>query len=120
LSDHRFHRYDLVKEQLATENPIVPVLERVARVLRSGHRVWLVGNIPMPQPNQPPPADLPPAPRSAYAWDEEYYSYVWGLQLSDLLLRNAAEFGMENVGDAGCISPYENLSLQVAAGKKAP
>src|SRR5208283_2563052 len=59
LADYRFHRYDLLKEKLATTNAIAPVLARLETVLRSGHRVWLVGNISAPPAGAPIPRDPP-------------------------------------------------------------
>ena len=37
IDDYRFHRYDLIKEKLATTNAIAPVLAQVEAVLRFGH-----------------------------------------------------------------------------------
>ncbi len=56
LADYRFHRYDLLKEELATTNAIAPVLTQLEAVLRAGHRVWIVGNISAPPSGAPVPA----------------------------------------------------------------
>jgi len=40
------HRYDLVQEQLALPDTLEPIRERIAATLRSGGRVWMVGNLP--------------------------------------------------------------------------
>ena len=60
ISEHRFHRYDLVLRQMMTPNPLSPVLVRMGNVLRSGHRIFLVGPLPFPKPEVVPPT-LPPA-----------------------------------------------------------
>ena len=64
IEDYRFHRYDLIKEKLATANAIAPVLAQVETILRSGHRVWIVGEVTAP----PAGAPVPPRPAGGASW----------------------------------------------------
>lgn len=55
------HHYDLLKEAMATADPQRPVFDRIATTLGAGHRVWVVGTLPLLAPGQRPP-NLAPAP----------------------------------------------------------
>jgi hypothetical protein len=85
LGDYRFHRYDLLKTKLQMTNAIQSVLEETEAKLRSGHRVWIVGEVPFPKPTATPPVDLPPAPNGTMGWFDAPYTQVWGAQLGYLL-----------------------------------
>jgi hypothetical protein len=85
IGDYRFHRYDLIKVKLQMTNAITPVLERVETTLRSGNRVWIVGQIHAPPPDGKAPDSLPPAPNKLYGWSDAPYFDAWGVQLSYLL-----------------------------------
>jgi hypothetical protein len=116
LADHRFHRYDLLKEKLRATEPIQPVLDRAAATLASGHHLWIVGELPPPQPGETSAPNLPPAPNSAYGWSDETYSYVWGRQLQQSLSTNASHVEAVPVASSTHVNPVENLSLTVVAG----
>jgi len=118
LADYRFHRYDLVKEQLAMTNVIVPVLAEVETVLRSGHRIWLVGEISAPEPGEPVPQDLPVAPNGPLGWSDHPYSEAWGKELGYFLVQhitNATLF-VNLSTNAIPINPMERMTLVVASG----
>jgi len=115
LADYRFHRYDLLKEKLRATAPIKPVLDRVSATLASGHRIWIVGDLPKPQPGETEAPDLPPAPNSPYGWFDAPYSIVWGLQLNQLLIASARDIEPVPLPKSNCVSSYEDLSLAVAA-----
>ena len=85
IGDYRFHRYDLIKVKLQMTNAITPVLERVETTLRSGNRVWFVGQIPVPPPGANAPGSPPPAPNKLYGWSDGPYYNAWGSQLGYLL-----------------------------------
>ncbi|MBV8200592.1 MAG: hypothetical protein JOZ15_08205 [Acidobacteria bacterium] len=115
LSDHRMHRYDLLKERLAAPRPIDDVLAGARRALAGGHRVWLVGELRIPPAGRPPPV-VPPAPATPWGWDDLPYGISWELQLGALLRDHAASLRPVPVPSADPISPLETMRLAVAAG----
>jgi hypothetical protein len=119
LADYRFHRYDLFKAAMQKTNAIEPVLEKVKTTLSSGHQVWLVGRIPMPQ-SEAPPVDLPPAPYSPYGWDDEPYSYAWGTQLSYLLIHHITNAASLIDTSTNFTNPLENMALVRTSGWRSP
>lgn len=92
LPDHRIHRYDLLKAHLASSQPIADVLREVARTLEAGRRVWVVGRLRLPLPGQPPPL-LPPAPATAWGWQDLPYQESWTLQLGACLAGDCGQPG---------------------------
>jgi hypothetical protein len=116
LADSRSHRYDLLKEKLAATAPIKPVLDRVAQTLTSGHRLWIVGELPTPQPGETLPPDLPPAPDSPYGWADVPYSYVWGRQAEHFIKAHGGQTEVVPIGSGEPVSPYEKALLTVVKG----
>jgi hypothetical protein len=119
LADYRFHRYDLVKEELAMANAIAPVLERVETTLRSGNRVWVVGRLPSPPADDAAPASLPPAP-GPRGWNDQPYSEAWGLEFRYLLEHHVTNATMvvDPVTNSIPINPAERMKLIVTSGWK--
>jgi hypothetical protein len=116
LPEHGIHRYDLLKSRLAAPHPIDDVLATVQRTLGAGHRVWLVGQLRLPPPGQPPPV-LPPAPASpAAGWHDFPYVESWAMQLGAMLRTHAGTFARVPVPSPDPVSPLENMTLAVAAG----
>jgi hypothetical protein len=115
LADHRVHRYDLLRRQLAAPHPIDDLLASAARTLRGGHRVWVVGELRLPPPGQAPVV-LPPAPATAWGWNDFPYGISWGLQLGALLRDHAASLRIVPVPAADPISPLETMVLAAAEG----
>lgn len=120
LADYRFHRYDLVKEQLATAEAIAPVLERVTATLRSGNRVWVAGRLPLPPPDGTTPTRLPPAPNGPRGWDDQPYSEAWGLEFRQLLEQHVtnATLVIDPATNAIPVNPAERMKLIVTSGWK--
>jgi hypothetical protein len=118
IMDHRFHRYDLIKEKLQTPNAIVPVLEQVEATLRSGHRVWVIGEFSAPRTGAPPPGDPPVAPNGSSRWLDEPYSIAWGKRLAYLLKHHAAKTTLLVTASTNSIliNPMEKMTLTVASG----
>jgi hypothetical protein len=118
LGDYQFHRYDLLKKELATTNAIAPVLEQVAATLRSGNRVWVVGRLPLPSPDGVTPARLPPAPNGPRGWDDQPYSEAWGLELRQLLEQHVtnALLVIDPMTNAIPVNPAERMKLIVTSG----
>jgi hypothetical protein len=123
LEDHRFHRFDLVKEKMQSTEPIKPVLDRAEKALTSGHKVWIVADLPDPgplglEPPRLPPAPLPDRPRG---WYELPYLAFWGRELSHFLVSHAEELASVPIPAPTCISEYEDVPLMVASGwRKQP
>jgi hypothetical protein len=117
LADHRIHRYDLLKQALAAERPIAPLLDAVARTLESGGSVWVVGTIPLAPPGESVP-DLPPAPNGGYGWSEGAYVTRWGQQIGRLLQSKATAFETIRLPFVGPINSYENVDLGRVRGAR--
>lgn len=77
IADHRFHRYDLILEQMRTADAYQPVLNRMEQALRSGHRVLLVDTLPVPNPNVNILATYAPFQDSKGAWQGSLYNEIW-------------------------------------------
>ena len=122
LADYRFHRYDLIKEQLATTNAIAPVLARLETTLRSGHRVWIVGNISAPPPGSPVPRELPVAPHGPLGWSDHPYTDAWGSEVGYFLMEHITNSTLILNPDTNTvpINPMEKITLVVASGWRIP
>jgi len=116
LEDYRFHRYDLLKSKLQMTNVIEPVLKQVETTLRSGHSVWIVGSVPMPQPNEAPPADLPPAPNGPEGWADRPYSDAWGAKFSYFLVYHITNAVTLVDPTTNPVSSMENMPLTITSG----
>ncbi len=90
VNDLRFHRYDLIKQDMLADKSFKPVFDRIERVLASGHHVWLVGGLPDRQPGETEVPRLPPAPapNAQTGWLEDRYTYVCGRQAQDFLSKH--------------------------------
>jgi hypothetical protein len=139
ISEHRFHRYDLALRQMTTANPLSPVLARMESVLRSGHRIFLVGYLQgagslhnflaLPKPDQVPPT-LPPAYQDADGyWHGGYravwqllgdYRTVWQFQVGHFLRVNAIGATRIDipVPENANVQAYEEMELIVVQGWK--
>lgn len=115
LADYRFHRYDLLKSKLQATNAIEPVLKRVESILSSGHRVWLVGQIPPPKSGAPP-VELPPAPYGPKGWADQPYSDAWGEQLSYFLAHHITNATPLPAVTTNLVSPMEDMEVIRASG----
>ena len=118
IEDYRFHRYDLIKEKLATTNAIAPVMARVEAVLRSGHRIWIVGELSGPPAGAPVPRDPPVAPHGPLGWSDHPYTEAWGNELGYLLEQHItnAVLVVDPLTNAIPINPVERMKLVVVSG----
>ena len=112
MSEHRVHRYDLMKAKMVEADPLSDVRSAIQQTLEAGHRVWIVGGARPLDPNMP---KLGPAPNPYFGW-AGYMSY-WSMEIGSFLnehVRNGqvAVEPMPNINDG------ENVPLLVAAGWK--
>lgn len=115
LADHRFHRYDLLKNQLQQSEPMRPLLERIREVLNSGGKVWLVGALPAFEAGAISPPNLPPAPEGPMGWYDEPYNQVWGQQLRYFLQHNARNLELVSLPERRH-TRYEEVPLWRSSG----
>jgi len=115
LEDNGVHRVDLLMAQMQRKDPIAPVISRITSTLRSGNRVWLVGNMPSPQ--EPLPKILP-APNNPWGWFDERYSFYWGVEVTQFLSSHGGSGAVVMAPSESCVNPFENLQLAEVAGWK--
>lgn len=115
LADHSRQRSDLLKAQMASTNPLGPLLERISQTLQSGHRVWCVGGSIFLPPGQSPDP-LPPAPQGVSGWYSGPYLENWSTQVGYHLQTRAQQILEAKLPDAGPVVRLENLPLLVAQG----
>ena len=118
LADHSRHRYDLVQEQMKTPNALRPVFEKIAATLQSGHRVWVVGHVQIPESGTPLPRDLPPPPLENYGWSDLPYSARWAAQAAGFLENHSLQFERMDHETNSNVRDYEDLQLFKASGWK--
>jgi hypothetical protein len=119
ISDYRFHRYDLIKEKLQTPKAIEPVLQQAEKTLHDGHRIWIVGGIPTPDPDEPDPGDPLPAPGNL-GWSDPPYSEAWANELGYFLVHHATNTAwvVDLSTNSIPINPMEKMTLMVTSGWK--
>lgn len=113
LDDHAVHRFDLVKAQMLSTDPLGPLLARIRRALESGHRVWIVGGLEVLPPGTAVPRLAPP-PLPDSGWNARPYLQAWSLQ-TGAWLRDHATSGTDiPMRVAG--GRYEAAQLTVVSG----
>jgi hypothetical protein len=118
LADHSRHRYDLVQEQMKTPDALQPVFEKVAATLQSGHRVWVVGQMQIPEPGTPLPGDLPPPPLGKFGWSDSPYCVRWAAQAAGFLENHSLQFERVDHETNSNVSFNEDMQLFEASGWK--
>jgi hypothetical protein len=114
IEDHRFHRYDLIRERMISTDPLRPVYTAIAHTLSSGHRVWVVGWVEFLPPGKLPVV-LPPAPNAPTGWADVAYNYAWSTQVGYYVQTHAKRWELIAV-PVEHISPRENPWLLVVDG----
>jgi hypothetical protein len=115
MEDHRFHRFDLLKNKMMSPTPIDDVRQMVADTLRSNNRVWVVGGAIFLKENEIPIL-LAPAPTTEFGWNCDAYADSWSEVLGSLFLAHAATGGYVENPAAGPVNELENIPLLVAQG----
>ena len=82
MTELRIHRYDLMRDAMDSPDPVGSLKTGIEHTLRSGHKLWVLGNFQFLQPGQAP---VPlPSQRPASGGDSLYFSN-WMLQLTTLV-----------------------------------
>ena len=115
LSEHRMHRFDLIKTKMRSTDPLLEVRRAMRRTLRGSRRVWVVGQLAVP-PDGKPARWLPPAPHGPSGCRDRPYLRVWTEQVSLFLEDNAARKWRIFVTPGERISGTENLRVWVYQG----
>ena len=117
ISDHRVHRYDLIKAKMISTHPIGDLTEAIQTTLASRNRVWFVGGLNLPRPEEGP-MTLPPAPASRFQWDNRAYTASWWQQLSVFSVEHAVKVDAVplSLPQSTRINELEQTSLALVQG----
>jgi hypothetical protein len=117
IADHRVHRYDLMKAKMISQDPIDDLGRAIGMTLVSGSRVWFVGGLNLPPPEDSPMV-LPPAPASRFKWDNRAYTASWWQQLSVFAISHANKVDEVSLSQPESlqINELERTSLTVVQG----
>jgi MFS family permease len=115
MEDHRVHRYDLFKSRMMESEPLSPLLQRMSRTLKEGHRVWLVGGLHFLRRGEIPRV-LPPAPASPYAWSEAAYQSAWSQMAAFTLQTHGNSVERIKIPLDKPVQPFEDVPLMVVQG----
>ena len=118
LPDFHFQSHQPIITQMQAEAPLRPIFQNIERVLKSGHRVWIVGGAPLPPPGRTPPA-LPRAGTDKNGWrgSEAFYT-VWAMQVMYFLHLHITHAQKVRFPDVGPIGQFEHLDVSVFDGWK--
>ena len=109
LTERRIHRYDLLREKMAEEDPLNDLRPTIEKTLRNGGRIYLVGCAHWLGKDERPTV-LPPAPRSEYRWNFLPYIVAWSEQIAEFLLAHIQSGAtLPQLGDH--INPDEDVQL---------
>ncbi|MHC4595276.1 MAG: hypothetical protein ACYS19_10080 [Planctomycetota bacterium] len=115
IADQRVHRYDLVRGQMASADPLGPVFSRIAETLQSGGKVWIVGRLRfLPEGRTPEP--FPPAPHSRFGWSTVIYLMNWRAQVGHFIKSHCVKLERLPALTDEVVYRHENCSLSVAQG----
>src|SRR5207237_7834622 len=114
VADFSLHRWDLLKAAMAQPDPVPDLLSRAETVLRNGHKLFLVGKLGPPPPEQPEP--LPPAPQSEFGWQMEPYVQHWKAELTYWIEHHAIHGTELPVDDSHLVNPLERLGAFEVSG----
>jgi hypothetical protein len=109
IDSHKIHRSDLVWEKMNQPDPMIPVLREITDTLRGSNSVWVVGNMQLMHPNQPPPSGLP-----VKRWLASLN--YWSAQVTVLLQDYARQEQVLEISAAGPVSHLEDLPVRRFSG----
>jgi hypothetical protein len=117
IGEHRFHRYDLVLQQMRTEDPVQTIRARLEKSLRAGYSVFIAGSLV----NAPASLNLYKEPLSLSernSTESRKYYRLWQLQAFRFLQEHCSEVWPIPIGVPGNarVQAYENVQLSVFSG----
>lgn len=110
IGHHPTFRYDLVKERFLQNDPIGPLVAKTAETLKSGHRVWLVGDI-TPLKGNEEVGTAPPRPNGKHGWEEWPHLRFWSRQLLQVIRSSNATVSKLDISSEVPINQFENFNL---------
>src|SRR5205814_2227261 len=113
----RYHRFDLLKEQMRSANQEAPVRHaevEIERALGNGHRVFVVGD-PLVRAAERESAMLGPAPLHGDQWPQSMYQSEWSQMVGSLLIKHADTTRSLHT-NSWHISPYEHVYITMVSG----
>lgn len=121
IHSHEVHRVDLVMAGMNQPKAMTPVLHAITNTLTTGHRVWVVGSIPIARWSDAPPGQTPLPPRPSEMptrwWLGSYLSW-WNQQITTLLLDHAQQEKAEAIAAPGPVNHFEDVSVVQFTGYK--
>jgi len=116
ITEHRSHRYDLLKAKMMQPFPLDDLEQAIARTLSAGNRVWLAGNVDILPPGKSPLSPLA-APDPEFGWRQSVYRTAWSQQLGRFLREHAAQL-TPMLRPAPDVHGEENLPIAVVDGRR--
>jgi hypothetical protein len=118
LTDFHFQAYQPIMARMREEAPIRPILIQAAQTMKSGHRVWLIGETPTPLPGEPAPF-LPRVGDGKDGWRGSCSFYnVWIMQVTHFLRQHFVSAKQIGLAETGPVSEFEDLGVSVVQGWK--
>jgi hypothetical protein len=114
ISDHRIHRFDLIKAKMMMSFPLDDLEHEISSSLRSGNRVWFVGSVALLKPGQAPLLPLA-APDPEFGWQVFTYRKAWSQQLGVFIRRHALQAKVV-LRPGAEINKMESVTLWTAEG----
>ncbi|MEP7014118.1 MAG: hypothetical protein ABI925_01625 [Verrucomicrobiota bacterium] len=114
INDHQVHRYDLLRTKMMEFFPLDDVERDIAATLKSGNRVWIVGEILQTPPGRSPLV-LAPAPDPKFGWQSSVYVKAWSREVGAFIRRHAVRVN-PIVRRNGLVSERENILLLACDG----
>jgi hypothetical protein len=116
IEDFSIHRYDLVRKAMQQDQTEItaPLMSRIKEALKSGHKLWWVGEFDVLNPGEPIPR-LPIYTGQPELTDSHYLS-VWVFQISQVLQQHAGNFEPIEVSHPGEIAEEEDLRIYCFSG----
>jgi hypothetical protein len=112
VADHTQHRWDLVKDAMMKPDAMAELISQIESVLKSGHRVFLVGNLA----SASPPQLLAPAPQTTYGWKLFGYLDNWQREIAYLLEQHGAHGEQIAIDLNQPVNAREDLGVFVVSG----
>ena len=114
ISEHRIHRWDLVKAKMMMPFPLGDLEQKMGATLRSRNRIWFVGRVKILRAGETPLSPLP-APDPEYGWQAFIYRSAWSEQVGDFVRRHAVRTDIV-LPPMPAVNDLEDIPLWTAEG----